>query len=138
MSAWGEFDETKITGCTTKGFLAFLGCKVGGGEIVVPEKLVSGTNPNSMEVVYEPKEGKTVGSFTLGGAECNTPEGKYTIEGTFAGIPNGATMEFTKESTKGLTIEGVQAGLTTKLTIRQTEGEGKFKDPIATTTQVVS
>ena len=138
MWAWGEFSETKITGCTTKGFLGFLGCKVSGGEILVTEKWVSGTTPNSMEVVYEPKKGTTVGLFSLEGAECKTPEGEYAIEGTFAGIPNGATMEFTKESTKGLTIGGVQASLTTKLTIRQTEGEGKFKDPIATTTKVVS
>lgn len=138
MAAWGEFHETKIAGCTTKGFLAFLGCEVGEGEIVVAEKLVSGTTPNSMEVVYEPKKGEVVGIFAIEGTECKTPAGNYTIEGSFAGIPNGATMEFTKESTKGLTIGGVQAGLTTKLTIRETEGDGKFKDPIATTTQVVS
>ncbi len=133
MQAWGQELKTKITGCTTKGFMAAIKCKVVGEEIVVKD-LTSESKENSMEVFFKP-EGKNVGFFTIAG--CGL-ENEYDIDGELAAIPNGATLEFTKASTSGLSMAGAQANLTTKLTTRATEEQGKFKDPIATTTKVVS
>jgi hypothetical protein len=128
-------DEIKMsfTGCTTKGFLAFIKCKV-SKEVIWVKAPSAESKSNTMEVVFNPEVPNKFAFFDIEG--CGIEE-EYAIEGNPNAIARGATLEFTKDSTSGLSMEGAQASLTGQLTVRMKEEGGKVQDPIATTTQYV-
>lgn len=133
MRVYTEKLKMSLWGCTTKGFLAVIKCKLAKEEIFVKAS-TSESKSNTMEVIFEPEAGKSFAFFTIEG--CGIAE-EYFIEGTANAIGKGATLEFTKESTKELTMEGAAASLTGQLTTRMRDVGGKVQDSISTTTKFV-
>jgi hypothetical protein len=99
------------------------GCKVKGASMET-NKLRSTTEKTGMEVEFKPPEGSEVlWTFQFEGCENKSFNGiNINVTGSFKAIPNGATLETTEASTKGLKIAGQQASLTMNLTLKMTEG----------------
>lgn len=96
-----------------------LGCKV-SGESIVTKQLKFSTTGQAMAIRFEPKEGTTLAEFELTG--CAIGPVKLKLVGTFKGVPNGATIDFShNEITEAKTLRinaltGPVAGLTGSFT----------------------
>jgi hypothetical protein len=112
--------EISFTKCVPVGALAFDGCTVTGEEIAI-ENTSNKTIQDTMEVEFTP----TLGNFGLVRLKnCKNPalNSAFSLKGTMKAIASGATLTFTKESTKELELAGSPATLTTTLTLKMTGG----------------
>jgi hypothetical protein len=109
-----------FTKCVPVGVLAFEGCTVQSEEIAI-ENTSNETIQDTMEVEFTP----VLGNFGLVRLKnCKNPalNTSFTLKGTMKAIASGATLTFTKESTKELELSGSPASATATLTLKMTGG----------------
>jgi hypothetical protein len=106
------------------------GCQVKGEELKT-NSLEATTVAKSMEIEFKPESGETIMTIEFEGSECAIAEKPMKVTGTFKAIPNGATLETTEASTKGLKFAGQQASFTSVTTLRG----GENGNPIGFTTK---
>jgi hypothetical protein len=122
--------------CVLSGALATVeGCKIVKSEIVTKE--VEGTS------LVNTMEGEAIapgGVFTVikleGCKNKELNENGIFVTGTSKAIGDGATIEATEASTKGLKAGGQQASVTSKVTVRMISDKGVLENPISATTIV--
>jgi hypothetical protein len=105
-------------------------CRVKGEEIKT-NKLVGTAEAKSMEIEFKPESGETIMTIGFEGEGCALAGKSFNVTGSFKAIPNGATLETTEASTKGLKFAGQQASFTSVTTLRGAENG----NPIGFTTK---
>jgi len=120
MQNIGEGITVKYTGVkVTKP--AGLGCKVKNEELTtnsLKSTTAEGTTPATTGAVFSPTSGTEFISIPLEGCSVEGLNKAFPVTGSATGDPHGATLEFTKESTKNLVFGGAAASLTGKITTR--------------------
>jgi hypothetical protein len=112
-----------FTGCKLEGeIVEKQGCKLTSEEIKTGT-LTSTTPTETMTIEFKPEAGKPYSSFKLTGCKTVELNIEYKVTGTASAIPNGATLETTEASTKGLKLNGQQASFTSLTTVTMKTGE---------------
>jgi hypothetical protein len=119
----------KLSGCTvTKP--AGKGCKISGGSITTNSLKGMATEPEEKPLVkLQPSSGTTLFSMTMEGCSTSGLNQTYVVTGSFQGIllPSNSSLEFTKASTTGITVNGLQGSLEGTLKIQTTTGARPLK-----------
>jgi hypothetical protein len=119
--------------CVLSGALATIeGCKV-ENETIITNELDGTSLVGTMEAESSPPGGVFATIRLTGCKTKSLNETGLSVTGTMKGIGDGATGETTVASSSGLKVAGQSASLTSKVTVRMTNGT-TLENPISGTT----
>lgn len=124
------FEEAAVVAPAGKG------CEIENGKFSSNEVSLS-TAGQGMSVKLSPAAGGNLSEFTVKNCSIGSLNHNYTVKGSFAATPSGATVGFTHAATTELGsffIAGNKAGIEGQLTLSARANTGESYTPVATTT----